>query len=1484
MTTDSAPESTRSPLSFARSNLLTRRWRPLVGTVSILVALLAQQQVGDSGARAAVLFALASIGAVVAFWGVDGSSDSPQNFLKRGDPRRARSFTKNSSLVSLRALRGSFLLGQSTNRVVWSLLSIALILTALSTWRFYALPPGNLAWGLHLASLIALITAAYAFNGWRDLAASRDPWSRGEVVAGVAILALATFLRLYQLGELPFGIWYDEAEYALEALRILDDPSHRPIFVGAINGPAHYLYLVAAAFQLFGPGVDAVRGVNVLLGIATVPAMYLTARELFDRRSALVAAALVAVSSWAITLSRFGMHSTSTTPLFALLTIGFLLRGLRTRRASDFVWSGLWLGMGLNFYTSFRLVVPVVGLFVLHWWVVQVWLRRGERADPLPSPPPQGEGAVDGEDEDSASDLAGTDNANDVSAPPLTGGRLGGGSNTINEAATSPRIEKRADPLPGPPPQGEGAVDGDDEEPVSSLAGASKASEETAPPPLWGRLGGGLFLFALAALLATAPLILFALTEPDIFWARVQKTFIFADKAPHERLPALLDNIRVHLLMFNVRGDPNGRHNLPGRPMLDAISGALFVLGVALAAVRVHRPRWALLLLWLGWTLLGGILSLSFEAPQSLRANGALPAAYLLAVVPIYLLGKTVRDLSPALPQRGRGPLVGHAKAQVAHDTTTSKIVNTINRLPFPSGGEGPGKGVLRHLPTLTILALLLPATLLNYRAYFVDWATDFAAWAAWSAPQTVAAHLLDDLEGDSVQPYLISYLDNHPTLRFVERMARERGERGPAWDYRRLETTDQLPLAWPDDQEVLLILDDQSRNLYEDARALYPNAATQKLAPDFARPVVYTVHLTREDIQSIEGLEMKVYPGDGEISPDADPLYSEITRALAMDLTKLLNECKAGLNGEPGSTRPHPPTPSSPEGKGRTKPCIQRIDDEGLGFTVEWTGVLRVQEYGLHRFLLDAPVEATLWIDEEPVLTPDQSAAGATLALGNHALRLRAVVPADAKLDAPLALSWQTPTSTPQILGGDALYHAPVTANGLLGRYYANGDWRGPPAYERVDRDFGVYYHLPEMARPYTIEWTGKLAAAESGRYLFALESIDESTLWIGGQEIVASPEPNELREAVVDLEAGLHDVRLRFADRTDHTHLNWYWTPPDGGRTIVPAAVLFPPQGSYERLDVPDLALTNLDASAALVAAEAGSGELEVVASGLESPSGIAALGERIYVTESRVESEIARLLVLDHAGNVERAVSEITLEGATLSLVEPFDLAASEATDTLYLLDAGLPALLVFNADGTLRQRLPVDERYLLSARGLAVEPLAQGDSVWIAGTRTGTAIAVNGETGEVGQEVTLTRGNGAAAAQPVDVALLPSGDLLHDNRLFVTDAAQGRLWNFTSAGILWRTIGLPTANTLNGPHLAADPCRRWLYLTEPEAARLIRYEFGGDGTELALTYWPLPPVGPQAGDAARKPVGVAVDGAGSVWVADRGAGEVLRLVGE
>ncbi|PJF45618.1 MAG: hypothetical protein CUN48_17970, partial [Candidatus Thermofonsia Clade 3 bacterium] len=99
-------------------------------------------------------------------------------------------------------------------------------------------------------------------------------------------------------------------------------------------------------------------------------------------------------------------------------------------------------------------------------------------------------------------------------------------------------------------------------------------------------------------------------------------------------------NVRRHLLMFNVFGDPNGRHNLPGNPMLDAVTAPLLVVGAAYALRRMAQPAYLFLLLWMLFGLMGGALSLDFEAPQSLRANAALPVAYILAALPLATLSR----------------------------------------------------------------------------------------------------------------------------------------------------------------------------------------------------------------------------------------------------------------------------------------------------------------------------------------------------------------------------------------------------------------------------------------------------------------------------------------------------------------------------------------------------------------------------------------------------------------------------------------------------------------------------------------------------------------------------------------------------------------------------------------------------------------------------------------------------------------------------
>ena len=143
--------------------------------------------------------------------------------------------------------------------------------------------------------------------------------------------------------------------------------------------------------------------------------------------------------------------------------------------------------------------------------------------------------------------------------------------------------------------------------------------------------------------------------------------------------------------------------------MLDPISGALVVLGVGLCLWRWRRPRSLLLPLWLVSMLAPGILSLEWEAPHALRTIGSLPAACLLAAVPIHSLWGQRREVW----ERRRAAWF------------------------------------------LLIVALLL--TIIGYsnlHTYFFVQARDFDTWRDFSTAETIAARVMAEL-GDDADLYV---------------------------------------------------------------------------------------------------------------------------------------------------------------------------------------------------------------------------------------------------------------------------------------------------------------------------------------------------------------------------------------------------------------------------------------------------------------------------------------------------------------------------------------------------------------------------------------------------------------------------------------------------------------------------------------------------------------------------------------------------------
>ncbi|MBC8077698.1 MAG: glycosyltransferase family 39 protein [Chloroflexales bacterium] len=190
---------------------------------------------------------------------------------------------------------------------------------------------------------------------------------------------------------LPYGLWRDEARHGLVALRILDDPTYRPVYVagGGVNMPALIFYPFALAIKLFGVHPWSMRPVTALAGALTVLPLYALARRLFGARVGLLAALLLAVSSWHITISRFSFP-TVFDPLFGLTGLWLLVAGLQelsiaSVESRKWRWpamlmlcgAGASLGLAVQTYHTGR-VVPVVGAVLALGLLYDAW-RQGSR-------------------------------------------------------------------------------------------------------------------------------------------------------------------------------------------------------------------------------------------------------------------------------------------------------------------------------------------------------------------------------------------------------------------------------------------------------------------------------------------------------------------------------------------------------------------------------------------------------------------------------------------------------------------------------------------------------------------------------------------------------------------------------------------------------------------------------------------------------------------------------------------------------------------------------------------------------------------------------------------------------------------------------------------------------------------------------------------------------------------------------------------------
>ena len=180
----------------------------------------------------------------------------------------------------------------------------------------------------------------------------------------------------------------------------------------------------------------------------------------------------------------------------------------------------------------------------------------------------------------------------------------------------------------------------------------------------WRALAGA----GLVAAVVVVPLVLYLHTHPEL-QERVQQ---LGDPllALRQGDPGPLGQAALATLtMFSRSGEARWTYGIPGRPILDPLSGLLFYLGLARCAVQARRPACGLIGLWLLVALVPSMVTP--DAPSSIRAIGALPAAYgMVGVGAAWLWERAARRgrLAQAVLATGLGLLALGNAAWTYHD------------------------------------------------------------------------------------------------------------------------------------------------------------------------------------------------------------------------------------------------------------------------------------------------------------------------------------------------------------------------------------------------------------------------------------------------------------------------------------------------------------------------------------------------------------------------------------------------------------------------------------------------------------------------------------------------------------------------------------------------------------------------------------------------------------------------------------------------
>ncbi len=330
---------------------------------------------------------------------------------------------------------------------------------------------------------------------------------------------------------------------------------------------------------------------------------------------------------------------------------------------------------------------------------------------------------------------------------------------------------------------------------------------------------------ALATVVAVAPLGAYFLRFPADAWHRARQASVTLDIERAGSYEPLRQNIKKSLLMFNYRGDPRPRHNLPNEPMLDFGTAMLFLLGVGFNFRHLKHSHYFLLLVWLLLGLLPGVLSLADSNPHSLRTIVSLPAAFLLAAV--------------------------------AADRAWEAVAQGLRGQAFP------------YRVGLAVILLLLIGRA-NYVTYFHKQAQNESVYYDFDPIQTEVAKQIK-AAGNTYRVYVSRYFTNHADVKFIPYGV----------PYHDFDLNAHLPVREQVDRDVLFILERNHAPFVTRLQQLYPRGIYKEVHDRYGRFMYYTFLVPKEEVAAIQGLQGSYYASP---EPEGAPVLQRKDATIAFE------------------------------------------------------------------------------------------------------------------------------------------------------------------------------------------------------------------------------------------------------------------------------------------------------------------------------------------------------------------------------------------------------------------------------------------------------------------------------------------------------------------------------------------------------------------------------------------------------------------------